>query len=318
MTWTGIRTGDEERDKVDIGTERNRTVLVVIDMQQKYLPMYDAGLVERVNAVINAYHEAGVPVLYVKNIGKPENAAQYELAENLVMVSDQIFEKRSPSAFSSEAFVRALERLHADMLEIAGVDGNCCVAQAAMDAAKRGYQVRVLVGCVGFRNEKIWDKTVKKLEKIKNLELSGETRENREWTLLNKGKTDTMITFISKKYEGNIKLFPPTDMEEDSFAITLPEQLRKVLQESDGIMETMQNPATNEFIDIGWILYPLSEICKETIFYRKEYYVAGVVFADDGAGNPYYIKNNNKVYQYECIDSEELLVAESLEEFFRY
>lgn len=156
---------------MDSNADRNRAVLIVIDMQQKYIPMYDTGLVERVNVVINAYHEAGLPVLYVKNIGRPENAAQYELAENLVMVSDQIFEKRSPSAFTSEAFVQELERLHADTLEIAGVDGNCCVAQTAMEAVKRGYQVRVLVGSVGFRNKKLWDKTVKLLEGSENLEI---------------------------------------------------------------------------------------------------------------------------------------------------
>ena len=174
MTRTGIRIGDKERDKVDIGTGRNRNVLVVIDMQQKYLPMYDAGLVERVNAVINSYHEAGAPVLYVKNIGKPENAAQYELAENLTVVSDQIFEKRSPSAFTSEAFGRELERLHADTLEITGVDGNCCVAQTAMDAAGKGYQTSVLMDCVGVRNAKIWEKMIKRLEQDYGVKLTRE------------------------------------------------------------------------------------------------------------------------------------------------
>lgn len=159
---------------MDSNSDRNRAVLVIIDMQKKYLPMYDAGLVERVNVVINAHYEVGLHVLYVKNIGRPENAAQYELAENLTVVSDQIFEKSSPSAFSSEAFVRALERLHADTLEIVGVDGNCCVAQTAMDAAGKGYQTSVLMDCVGVRNAKIWEKTIKRLEQDYGVKLTRE------------------------------------------------------------------------------------------------------------------------------------------------
>ena len=51
-------------------------------------------------------------------------------------------------------------------------------------------------------------------------------------------------------------------------------------------------------------------------YYQNEYGLSGVVFSDDGAGNPFYLFDG-KVYEYDPIDNESELIADSLEEFFR-
>ena len=43
--------------------------------------------------------------------------------------------------------------------------------------------------------------------------------------------------------------------------------------------------------------------------------MSGVVFSDDGAGNPFYL-SDGKVYEFEPIDNESELIADSLEDFF--
>ncbi len=140
-------------------------VLVVIDMQDKYLSLYDEELLTNINRKIKlAHEEEDVPIVYVKNIGLAGSKTGYELSDNLLMVSDLVYEKKSPSAFSSKAFTHKLECLKATELELVGVDGSSCVAKTAMDAAKLGYKTEIVKSCVGARNDKVYEKTLKKLE----------------------------------------------------------------------------------------------------------------------------------------------------------
>jgi hypothetical protein len=67
---------------------------------------------------------------------------------------------------------------------------------------------------------------------------------------------------------------------------------------------------------IGWIIYSLDEIVKETKYYKDEYGIDGVVFSSDGAGNPFYLLDG-KVYEFDPIDNESELKADSLEEFYK-
>lgn len=122
-----------------------------------------------------------------------------------------------------------------------------------------------------------------------------------------------MLAMITEKYGGSIKTFAPLEVNPDRSDV--PAVLLEILRRSNGIMETMRNPLTGTYENIGWIVYPLSEIIKWTGFYHEEYGIKGTVFSDDGAGNPYYLKKNGKVY---LLDSgEETLVSDSLYEFFQ-
>ena len=92
-----------------------------------------------------------------------------------------------------------------------------------------------------------------------------------------------IIDAIKDFYDGMIKLQEPVDC--DSY--DLPEELKALLSQTNGIQETMVHPKTGEEMVIGWIVYSLDEIKKETQFYQEEYGINGVVFSGDGAGNPY-------------------------------
>ena len=120
-----------------------------------------------------------------------------------------------------------------------------------------------------------------------------------------------IIELISKRYEGQIKLQEPLVGDN----IDLPEELINVLLKSNGIKETMSVAQQSEPIEIGWIIYPYDEIVKETEFYREEYGLNGIVFASDGAGNPYYLVDG-KVYEFNPIDDESELKSDSFEDFF--
>ncbi len=121
-----------------------------------------------------------------------------------------------------------------------------------------------------------------------------------------------MIELICEKYLGNIRLHEPFEC----IGMNLEEPLKNILVKSNGIEETMIHPKTNELLSIAWIVYSYDEICSETLFYKENYGLNGMVFSDDGAGNPYYLLQG-KVYQFNVIDKESEFVADSLEEFFK-
>ncbi len=121
-----------------------------------------------------------------------------------------------------------------------------------------------------------------------------------------------IIDVIKDFYDGMIKLQEPADCNN----YDLPEELKKLLIQTNGIQEIMIHPQTGEEIVIGWIVYSLDEINRETQFYREEYGINGVVFSGDGAGNPYYI-SDGKIFEFDPIDNESILKADSLEEFYK-
>ena len=101
----------------------------------------------------------------------------------------------------------------------------------------------------------------------------------------------------------------------DCDSYDLPEEIKALLSQTNGIQETMILPKTGEEIVIGWIINSLDEILWETQYYREEYGINGVVFSGDGAGNPFYI-SDGKIYEFDPIDNESTYKANSLEEFY--
>ena len=121
------------------------------------------------------------------------------------------------------------------------------------------------------------------------------------------------IRKISDMYQGNILLYPPY---KENRPENIPEELYEILQVSNGIEETMIEPKTGQEIPIAWIVYPYERMMEETDFYKNEYNIEGIVFADDGAGNPYVLKSDGEVAYYNVIDGEETKEANSLAEFY--
>ena len=121
-----------------------------------------------------------------------------------------------------------------------------------------------------------------------------------------------LIDVIKEFYNGMIKLQEPIDCN----SYDLPEELRLLLSKSNGIKETMIHPKTGKEMAIGWIVYSYDEIIRSTGYYKEEYGLSGVVFSDDGAGNPYYL-SEGKVYEFDPIDIESSLKADSLEAFYK-
>ena len=138
-------------------------ILLVIDIQEKYLSYYDADLLPRINAKIAAAKSTVTQVFYVRNIGIHGEDDSYALAKNLLIVSDHIYEKIFPSAFTNDSFAKELKIQNVTELEIIGVDGNSCIKKTCLDAVNTGYKVTLNLQCTAARNKKIFEKALNEL-----------------------------------------------------------------------------------------------------------------------------------------------------------
>ena len=141
-------------------------ILLVIDVQEKYLKFYDGDFVERINERIKQAEAEGMCVFYAKNIPSLGNSSDFPFAKNLYVASDNIYEKTSPSAFSNSAFKSALKEKGVTEIEVIGADGNCCVRKTCIDAINEGYKVSLNLDLIGAGNVKIFEKTLDELSNL--------------------------------------------------------------------------------------------------------------------------------------------------------
>jgi len=156
--------------------------LIIMDMQEitvgkNHAQMfnYDADLLHRINQRIMQFDRENV--YYCKNLMKKnfmnrfapvqvyKGSPEGELAERLLIVSDNIFEKYKPDAFSNTDFDEDLRSRGITEIEIVGVDGGGCVAYTAIGACKKGYEVTLNIKCIGTVLIKSEEKLRKKLDK---------------------------------------------------------------------------------------------------------------------------------------------------------
>jgi nicotinamidase-related amidase len=133
--------------------ERDRTALLVVDLQQKLLPAIAKG--ERVLAnsllLLRLARALELPVLlttqYSRGLGPtvPEVLAEAPGVEPL--------DKVSFGCFGNEDFLARLRELAGrDQLLVAGIESHICVAQTVLGALEKGYAVHVASDAVGSRS----------------------------------------------------------------------------------------------------------------------------------------------------------------------
>lgn len=134
--------------------DRNRTVLVVIDVQEKLMPAIDrASEVERnIDRLVRGCHLLGVPAIlteqYVRGLGPtvPSVRAAFEQTQGYAPV-----EKSRFSAHGCEAFVTRLASLGRTQVVVAGVETHVCVAQTVHDLIGAGLTVAIAADAVSSR-----------------------------------------------------------------------------------------------------------------------------------------------------------------------
>lgn len=158
--------------------------LVVMDMQEvtvgkNHAQMFTYGdeLLQNINKRIKETEGTeDIEVYYIKNLMKKnlinrlapvqvyQGSKEAELAEGLLVISNNIFEKYRPDAFTNIVFAEQLKAHNITEVELVGVDGGGCVAYTALGAARNGYLCLLNEKCIGTIMTKQALKLRKKLD----------------------------------------------------------------------------------------------------------------------------------------------------------
>jgi nicotinamidase-related amidase len=134
--------------------DRENAVLVVIDAQEKLMPVIDGaeGVTRNLDRLVRGAHVLGVPVLlteqYVKGLGATVGPLRRALEETS---GYQPIEKSCFSAQGCAAFTAQLAALDRRQVIVAGVETHVCVYQTAIDLLGSGVEVTIVADAVGSR-----------------------------------------------------------------------------------------------------------------------------------------------------------------------
>ncbi len=133
--------------------ERNTAALLVVDIQERLLPVVadPRGVVANSRTLIRAASGLGVPVLASVQYPRGIGALVAELANLPATVP--VIEKISFSCVREPEWRSAFEGLGRPQAVIAGIEAHVCVLQTALDLLAARYQVFVVADAVSSRAE---------------------------------------------------------------------------------------------------------------------------------------------------------------------
>lgn len=144
--------------------DRERTLVVLIDVQEKLSRAMDQKVLERVtrniSILLDASKELGVPVLtteqYVKGLGETIP----ELKEKLPAPAR---EKMTFSCCGAEGFDEEIARSGRRQIVLVGMETHVCVLQTALELLDQGYLVHLVTDAVISRRKENWKTALKTL-----------------------------------------------------------------------------------------------------------------------------------------------------------
>jgi nicotinamidase-related amidase len=134
--------------------DRNNTVLVVIDVQEKLMPVIDRAkdVVRNVDRLVRGCHVLRVPAIlteqYVRGLGGTVATVRKAFEET---TGYRPIEKTCFSAQGCEAFAAQLAALERKQVLVAGVEAHVCVYQTVRDLQAAGMQVTLVADAVSSR-----------------------------------------------------------------------------------------------------------------------------------------------------------------------
>ena len=134
--------------------DRTKTVLIVIDVQEKLMPVIDgaADVISSIERLVRGCHILGVPALlteqYVKGLGPTVEPVRRAFEETSGYAP---IEKMCFSAMDCDAFRAQLAFHGRRQIIVAGVEAHVCVHQTIEDLLARKFFVSVIADAVSSR-----------------------------------------------------------------------------------------------------------------------------------------------------------------------
>jgi nicotinamidase-related amidase len=134
-----------------------RPVLIVMDVQNKYIPMMDEREQEpamrMINGVIWQFRQFEMPVVRVYHTdpkwGPAPGSEDFEFPETVIIKDDDPkIVKNFPSAFHDTELDALLEEMEVNTVFISGLSATGCALATYFGALERGYNVFMVEGAI--------------------------------------------------------------------------------------------------------------------------------------------------------------------------
>ncbi len=134
--------------------DRNRTALVVIDVQEAFrnaVPDF-SNVASNISLMLRGAQLLQVPVIiteqYPHGLGPTAEEIRLSWPDN-----QEIIEKTAFSSCGAPAFTERLTQLGVKHVLVCGLEAHVCVNQTVHDLLAAGYTVHLLTDCIGSRFE---------------------------------------------------------------------------------------------------------------------------------------------------------------------
>lgn len=145
--------------------ERDKTVLVVIDVQEKLCVAMDDKVLRRltknIGILLESAAELNVPVLVTEQYVKGLGATLPELKEKAAAAP--CYEKMAFSCCGSTEFMDKLKATGRTQVIITGMETHVCVLQTVIELRDAGFEVHVVKDAVMSRSKHNWQTAVESM-----------------------------------------------------------------------------------------------------------------------------------------------------------
>jgi nicotinamidase-related amidase len=154
--------------------DRERSALLIVDMQEKFMPaIADYAHIEKnIVTLARGCRILNVPLFYTEQYPKGLGRTTEHLAAELHEL--QPFEKLRFSAAGEHSLIDALKEKNISQLVLTGIETHVCVLQSALDFLHLGYVVHVIQDGTGSRKTSDRESALRRMQQngitVSNLE----------------------------------------------------------------------------------------------------------------------------------------------------
>lgn len=143
---------------------RENTMLMVVDMQSKLIPVIDNNkqVTDNTVTLIQGLKELKVPIIVTEQYKKGLGDTIEEISN--VVGEFEAYEKITFSAYEDEKIKSAIMRSGMKNIVLCGAEAHVCVLHTLIDLIDADYQVVLVEDCIGSRFKKDKEFAVKRAE----------------------------------------------------------------------------------------------------------------------------------------------------------
>ncbi len=146
----------------------DRAMLLVIDIQEKLLPLIEGGdrVVEATRRLIRGARLFELPVLVTEQYPQGIGSTVATLSEELGRAGAQTLHKTAFSCCGDEGIRAKIRKIDREQIIVCGIETHVCVQQTALDLVTMDYQVFVCADAVGSRRPADYEIALHRLRQV--------------------------------------------------------------------------------------------------------------------------------------------------------